>query len=259
MKWIAIALLGGFLFWCLFVFAIAFLQINGMILSGVVQVDFGDANGWQVASAIGTIASAIAASAAAIIALTIERTNSKREQKRRMDIAQAKRATMPLVFSEVSDYLELAAQEYQRLWETCKNNDDGGFIFVKFLDLKKAKHKCPDVPVAALRELESSLKEFPEHLKIVADVVGTIQVTHSRLRGLRTSAAVYSAGYGINVFSQIAEIADAHSKISGLYDWARFRSEKYVEYPLLSSTAMLGLPLEFEQKLHDYIVCIGAN
>lgn len=45
MKWIGVALLGGFLFWCLFVFAIAFLQINGMILSDAVIIDFGDANG----------------------------------------------------------------------------------------------------------------------------------------------------------------------------------------------------------------------
>ncbi|MHA7773030.1 hypothetical protein [Roseibium sp. M-1] len=244
----------GIFLWLVFIVFIVFLQINGLILNDVIQIDFGEYVGWDPLIAFGTVVSAFAATLAAVIALIIDSNSRNEREIQSKAAAQAKRATAAIALSEMCLYFSRCAQEYEKFFRYLENDrGDAGYVHLNLISLTESEFSSVEIPYKAIRVLEKTLERFPDHLKDVAESISVVQVTNARMNGLARDVKIVNAGTGFNLFTQILELAEAYNKISDLFDWARFRSKENQNQTAGVSFHGLRLQIANEQKLVEWI------
>jgi hypothetical protein len=248
-RFFSVGIVVGILLWFTIILFIVFLQINGMLLNEVVHVDLGNPGGWEPLIAFGTLVSALSATIAAVIALSIDSKNRAEREARKFAAAQAKRATAAIALSEMCLYFSKCAQEYEKFFQYIeKDNFDGGYVHINRQIYTESHFDIIGIPYSAISTLEKTLQRFPDHLKDVAEVISVVQVTFSRMNGLARDVEILNVGTGFNLYSQILELAEAYNQISDLFDWARFRP---VNQQQVAATSFHGLRLQIanEQRL----------
>lgn len=237
------------LLWILFLFLISILQINGLILSKVINVDV-KGEFWSALSAIGTLSAALVALGSSALAWHFERKNGKRIRDGENARAEARRVFISLSLSAMATYFKEVAIEFEKLWAHLGSNPNGD-ITIDAAKLASSRFSPVEIPTGALKELELALAHYPEIRKLNAEIISTVQIMDSRSRSLFQDVRVMNSSTS-NVFSNMRRICEAQAKISAQFDWARFQSDEIQAQDPLEQISQLGIMVSTEDALKDW-------
>ncbi|SDR19266.1 hypothetical protein [Pseudovibrio sp. Tun.PSC04-5.I4] len=206
--WFLFLVAAGFLFWLAFIFGISFLQLNGLLLNDIIQIEatFKDFSWIEFVAAFGTVAAAYAAyrsadaakrsaelGAATLSEMRLQRQSvqdiAEKQEEIELDkqksIAQADRAMMSFALSGLCSYLTKAAQFYEHLLMKMRKNYNDPSIptsisiheIVLEIDFKA------DLPIREIQMLHAALSSNSDKLKEISAIFVKLQITHARLTG----------------------------------------------------------------------------
>lgn len=162
----------------------------------------------------------------------------------------AARSTLPLVLSSIMEYARTVARDLRRLYLAAPGNHIEREALIAW--------EIPPLPqgeTAALAEVIEAASN--EVAKVIADLLGRLQVQVGRLRGLHADVVAGTAGRRNILKSEIEEyiqdIADIHARCELLLDYARREADTVQPMPLAADKLRALFLMGFHEGAFDNV------